>query len=80
MVNAALFAGCTRMTLEVARAETRLRIAVIDDTPVAEGNSPSARAQRDCYRVVATLADRWRSEPLDGGGRITWAEFDHADH
>lgn len=75
MVNAALFAGCTRMTLEVTRAGSRLRIAVLDDTPVAEGSSPSALAQRDCLRVIASLAHRWRSEPTEGG-RITWAEFD----
>jgi hypothetical protein len=75
LVNAALFAGCTRMTLEVTRAGSRVRIAVLDDTPVAEGNSPSALAQRDCLRVIASLAHRWRSEPTEGG-RITWAEFE----
>lgn len=75
LVNAALLAGCTRMTLQVAGTGPRLRIAVVDDTPVAQGNTPSAQAQRDCLRVVATVADRWRSEPVDTG-RITWAEFD----
>jgi hypothetical protein len=75
LVNAALLAGCTRMTLQVVRTEGRLRIAVLDDTPVASGNTPSAQAQRDCLRVVATVADRWRSEPTETG-RITWAEFD----
>jgi hypothetical protein len=79
MVNAALFAGCTRMKLEITRAESRLRIAVIDDTPVAEGNSPSARAQRDCLRVIANLAHQWATEPIEDG-RITWAEFSPGAH
>jgi hypothetical protein len=77
LVNAALLAGCTQMTLQVAGTGGRLRIAVLDDTPVAQGNTPSAQAQRDCLRVVATVADRWRSEPRESG-RITWAEFDTA--
>ncbi len=76
LVNAALIAGCTQMTLQVAGTGGRLRIALLDDTPVAQGSTPSAHAQRDCLRVVATVADRWRSEPTERG-RITWAEFDN---
>jgi hypothetical protein len=77
MVNAALLAGCTWMTLQLTLDGYRLRIAVLDDTPVAEGAGPSARAQLDCLRVIASLAHQWRSDPTETG-RITWAEFDHS--
>jgi hypothetical protein len=77
MVNAGLLAGARRMTLELTLDDRRIRIAVLDDTPVAAGNSPSDRAQRECLRVVASVAHQWRTEPTSTG-RTTLADFDFA--
>lgn len=74
LVNAALLAGATSLTLRFTAQPDCVQISVADDTPVPRGRSDVTVAQRQCFRIIQRLSRRSGVDPRDTG-RLAWAEF-----
>ena len=70
--NAILHAK-TQFELAVHIAPQKIRLEVTDSSPLMPLASESDR--RHGLHIVASLAERWGVNELDGG-KVVWAEFD----
>jgi anti-sigma regulatory factor (Ser/Thr protein kinase) len=77
VTNAVLHAR-TEITLSLEPCRDGLRVAVTDGSPVLPRWSPhlaTATSGRGLL-LVERLSTRWGAEPLQGGGKVVWAEID----
>jgi hypothetical protein len=70
--NAILHAK-TQFELAVLIAPQKIRLEVTDSSPLMPAASESD--QRHGLHIVASLAERWGVNEIDGG-KVVWAEFD----
>jgi anti-sigma regulatory factor (Ser/Thr protein kinase) len=74
----AVLHGRSSFTVEVAEADGRIRIAVADENPRIPSKAKvpwDARSGRGLC-IVEGLSRQWGVDPVEGHGKVVWAECD----